>query len=94
LKLEKVGGDMKTTLLLAGLLMIPCVAGADEWADRLSEQLRESQRDSDRQMNRLNDDFEREESQRLQREEIEIERRQLIQRQNDSLDESLRYRYR
>jgi hypothetical protein len=85
---------MKTTFLLVALLLFSGVAGADEWTDRLTEQLRESQRDSDRQMNRLNNDFDREESQRLQREEIEIERRQLIQQQNDSLDESLRYRYR
>jgi hypothetical protein len=85
---------MKTTFLLVALLLFSGVAGAYEWTDRLTEQLRESQRDSDRQMNRLNNDFDREESQRLQREEIEIERRQLIQQQNDSLDESLRYRYR
>jgi hypothetical protein len=73
---------MKRTFLGLCILTAVNIATADEWTDQLTEQLRESQRDSDERAYRFQENMDRDQALRQQREQIEIERRQL---QNDLL---------
>lgn len=76
---------MKTTILAAILLGATVTTMADD-RPSLEDQLRESQREADLRSERQHEDYERRQSLRLQREQVELLRQQLQQERFEDLD--------